>query len=212
MLAAEAAAGGAKSAGVVGSFLRHGSNALLVAGGVALAGCGLAGRPHLRLGAVAAGALLFLLSEYGTHRFVLHAPPARPQFVRRLQRRLHYDHHQEPNRLDLLFLPPWFLVPALALFTGMYVALTRDAATVASLVLGNLIGLLYYEWVHFVAHVPLRPVTPFGRWVKKYHLRHHYQNEKLGFGVTNPALDALARTYAGSRATERSTSARRLFP
>jgi 4-hydroxysphinganine ceramide fatty acyl 2-hydroxylase len=197
---------------VIGSFLRHGSNALLVAGAALLAGCGLAGHPNLRLGAVAAGTLLFFLSEYGTHRFLLHAPPVPWQFVRSLQHRLHYDHHVEPDRLDLLFLPPWFLVPALALFGGLYAALTRDAATVASLVLGNVLGLLYYEWVHFVAHVPLRPITPFGRWIKKYHLRHHFRNEKLCFGVTNPALDALARTYAGIHATERSATTRSLFP
>ena len=60
------------------------------------------------------GALLFYGSEYLMHRFAFHAPPAGIPFVRRLQHRLHYDHHVEPDRLDLLFLPLWFLVPNLA--------------------------------------------------------------------------------------------------
>jgi 4-hydroxysphinganine ceramide fatty acyl 2-hydroxylase len=51
------------------------------------------------------GALLFYLSEYGMHRFAFHAPPLSWPPARKLQHRLHYDHHVEPNRLDLLFLP-----------------------------------------------------------------------------------------------------------
>jgi hypothetical protein len=34
----------------------------------------------------------------------------------------------------------------------------------------------------------------------------------MGFGVTNPALDAVARTYAGPAAVERSETVRTLFP
>jgi 4-hydroxysphinganine ceramide fatty acyl 2-hydroxylase len=189
---------------VLVAFFRHGSNALLAVATLVILFCGAAGDPGLHVGAVACGIGLFFASEYGTHRFLLHARPSRVAFVRVLQHRLHYDHHLEPKRLDLLFLPPWFLVPALAAFAAIYAALTRDAATVMSLVLGNLLGLLYYEWVHFVAHVPFRPVTPVGRWMRKYHLRHHFKNEKLGFGVTNPVFDLLSRTYGGRTATGRS--------
>jgi sterol desaturase/sphingolipid hydroxylase (fatty acid hydroxylase superfamily) len=196
---------------MVVAFLRHGSNALLVAGAVGLAAAGASGRAKLKPAAVAGGVLLFFLSEYGTHRFLFHARPARNGFVLGLQRRLHYDHHLDPARLDLLFLPPWFLVPALGLFTGLYARFTRDPATVRSLVLGNLLGLLYYEWVHYVAHIPFAPVTPYGRWIKKYHLWHHFKNEKRWFGVTNPSLDRLAGTYVAVAEAERSPTTRSLF-
>jgi len=197
---------------MLSDFFKHGSNALLVAGAAALTGAGLTGRAKLAPPAVAGGAVLFFLSEYGTHRFLLHAPPAKIPFVLGLQRRLHYDHHVDPARLDdLLFLPPWFLVPALGLFATAYARLAREPATARSLVLGNLLGLLYYEWVHYVAHVPFRPVTPYGRWIKKYHLWHHFKNEKLWFGVTNPALDALAGTYEAVADAERSPTTRNLF-
>ncbi|MBD5633215.1 MAG: sterol desaturase family protein, partial [Candidatus Eremiobacteraeota bacterium] len=131
---------------------------------------------------------------------------------RRLQHRLHYDHHLEPAKLELLFLPPWFLGPNLTAFGAAYAVLGRDRGLTASLVLGDLVGLLYYEWVHYVAHVPFRPRTPFGRWIKKYHLRHHFKNEKMWFGVTNPCLDALTGTYAGIADVERSDTTRLLFP
>jgi hypothetical protein len=200
-----------KFPGLAASFFRHGSNALLVAGSAALAAAALAGRVAMPPWAIALGALLFSASEYSTHRFLLHARPVRSAFVRRLQHRLHYDHHVEPARLDLLFLPPWFVLPALAIFTAIYAAVWRDSGIVAGVVLGNLLGLLYYEWVHYVAHVAFVPFTPFGRWIKKYHLWHHFKNERLWFGVTNPVLDHLWRTYADVAAAGRSATTRVLF-
>src|SRR5579862_3913453 len=98
-------------------FLRHGSvAALLVA--VVLEGLVFLMRwiePTFTL--ILLGALLFYLSEYGMHRFAFHAPPVPWPWLRKMQHRLHYDHHVEPNRLDLLFLPVWFLVPNLAIAT-----------------------------------------------------------------------------------------------
>lgn len=193
------------------TFLKHGSNALLVAAIVLILLIAGLGGIALSPWATLIGAGLFFLTEYGTHRYVLHARPAQSPFVLGLQRRLHYDHHKEPNRLDLLFLPWWALVPALCVFGMAYLVITRSADLAWSLVLGNLLGLSYYEWVHYVAHIPFHPVTPFGRWIKKYHLWHHFKNEHLWYGVTNPAMDVLARTYARVDDAERSDSTRILF-
>jgi hypothetical protein len=162
--------------------------------------------------AVALGALVFFGSEYTTHRFLLHAPPQQHPFVLSLQHRLHYDHHTDPAALDLLFLPLWFALPVVALTAGIYAVATRDAALCGALLLGSLAGLLYYEWVHYVAHIPFVPLTPFGRWIKKYHLWHHFKNERLWFGVTNPSMDLVGRTYRRVTDVERSTTTRTLFP
>jgi 4-hydroxysphinganine ceramide fatty acyl 2-hydroxylase len=89
-----------------------------------------------------------------------------------LQHRLHYDHHAAPDRLDLLFLPVWFLVPNLAL-TALIFALLFGWNVVASAMLGVTLAIFHYEWVHYVAHIPYQPHTAIGRWIKQYHLRHH---------------------------------------
>ncbi len=194
------------------AFLRHGSNTLLIVGAVVLGGLATLRVPEaFPPWSIALGALLFFLSEYNMHRFALHARPARSPFVLGLQRRLHYDHHVEPTRMDLLFLPPWFLIPAEALSAGIYWLIVRDGGTVLGLLLGNFLGLLYYEWVHYVAHTPFRPVTPFGRYIKKYHLWHHFKNEKMWFGVTNPSLDVVYRTYANVTDVDRTTTTRVLY-
>ena len=193
------------------NFLKHGSNALIAASIVLMVFAAAFGAVTLSPLAILIGVGLFFLTEYGTHRYVLHARPARSPFVLRMQHRLHYDHHKEPNRLDLLFLPWWALLPILCAFGLVYLAVTKSAGLTWSLVFGNLLGLLYYEWVHYVAHIPFQPVTPFGRWIKKYHLWHHFKNEHLWYGVTNPAMDVLARTYARVDEVTRSDSTRTLF-
>src|SRR6202051_443879 len=95
-------------------FFRHGGVAALLTGVVAETLLWLFGLVTLQPVPILLGALLFYLTEYGMHRFAFHAAPLRWPFLRRLQHRLHYDHHVEPHRLGVLFLPVWFLVPNLA--------------------------------------------------------------------------------------------------
>jgi sterol desaturase/sphingolipid hydroxylase (fatty acid hydroxylase superfamily) len=127
-----------------------------------------------------------------------------------LQHRLHYDHHVEPNRLDLLFLPAWFLVPNLAVAAGLF-ALVFGTQAAASALLGMMLAILHYEWVHYVAHIPYQPRTRLGRWIKQYHLRHHFISEKHWFGVSNPALDGVFGTLRGPDAAAKSTTTRHLY-
>lgn len=192
-------------------FLRHGSNVLILCTILLLLAAGLTPRVHLAAFAVLIGALAFFVSEYTTHRFLFHAKPSRLPFVLELQHRLHYDHHVEPARLDLLFLPPWFVVPVALAFFGVYYAIVRDPGVALSLLLGSLCALFYYEWVHYVAHIPFVPKTPFGRWIKKYHLWHHFKNERLWYGVTNPSMDFLGGSFRRVEDADKTGTTKYLF-
>ena len=77
--------------------------------------------------------------------------------------------------------------------------------------LGVMLAIFHYEWVHYVAHIPYQPRTRFGRWMKQYHLRHHFISEKLWFGVSNPSLDLLYRTWREPKAVEKSATVRKLY-
>jgi len=193
-------------------FWRHGSNfaLLLILAASLIAWVG--GWVAFASGFFLVGALLFYLTEYSTHRFLFHAAPSRFGWLRYFQHRLHYDHHVEPSRLDLLFLPLWYVLPNLALTAGLLGLVLRNGGQVASLVLGAMFALLYYEWVHLIAHLPYVPKTAAGRWMKRYHLRHHFVNEQLWFGVSNPLMDVLYRTYRDRSGGARSTTARVLYP
>jgi len=193
-------------------FWRHGSNAALMFAVLIICACAALGFVSLSPLWILAGVLVFHLSEYTFHRFLFHAPPSKRGWLLRLQRRLHYDHHVEPGRLDLLFLPLWFAVPNLAI-TGLIAwALLGEWALAISLVLGAILALLQYEWVHYAAHIPYRPHTRFGRWMKRYHLWHHFKNERFWFGVSNPVLDFVNGTYRQPEGVARSTTSRVLHP
>jgi hypothetical protein len=192
------------------TFLRHGSNAWLALGLAALA-AGFAARVlPFSIFWLVTGALTFYVSEYGFHRFGFHAQPSRFAFIRKLQHRLHYDHHAEPDRLDLLFLPVWFLVPNLAL-TALGFAIIFGWSVVASAMCGVMLAIFHYEWVHYVAHIPYQPRTRIGKWIKQYHLRHHFISEKFWFGVSNPSMDFIGRTYKVATEVKRSASTRKLY-
>ncbi|MGA2055962.1 MAG: sterol desaturase family protein [Bradyrhizobium sp.] len=192
------------------TFLRHGGVAALVIGVAVEALAFLFGWVEPRLALILLGALLFYLSEYGMHRFAFHAPPLSWPWLRKMQHRLHYDHHVEPSRLDLLFLPIWFLVPNLAVVTAL-VALAFGAEASLSALFGTMLAILHYEWVHYVAHIPYQPRTRLGRWIKQYHLRHHFISEKHWFGVSNPTLDGVFGTFHGPDAGDKSTTTRKLY-
>ncbi len=197
---------------MVREFLKHGSNAALIASAAAICAAAAADRLQLSPLWVLAGAALFYSTEYVTHRFLFHAPPARFAAILRLQRRLHYDHHVEPSRLDLLFLPLWYTGPNFLIVALVAWALLPSPAAVLSLMLGAMLALLHYEWVHYIAHIPYKPRTAFGRWMKKYHLWHHFKNERFWYGVSNPAMDFVYGTYRAPDRVVRSTTARELYP
>jgi 4-hydroxysphinganine ceramide fatty acyl 2-hydroxylase len=197
---------------MVREFLRHGSNTVLLLIAFSMGCWAVSGGVALHPLWIVVGVLLFHLSEYTFHRFLFHAPPSKWRWLLRLQHRLHYDHHVEPEHLDLLFLPLWFALPNLGI-TGLAAwAVLGDWRIAVQILLGSVLALLHYEWVHYAAHIPYRPRTRFGRWMKKYHLWHHYKNEHFWFGVSNPVLDLVYRTYRAPGAVPRSTTTRKLHP
>jgi 4-hydroxysphinganine ceramide fatty acyl 2-hydroxylase len=195
---------------MIGTFFRHGSNAWLALALAMLVAGFAVGLFSFSLFWLAIGALTFYVSEYGFHRFAFHAQPSRFAFTRKLQHRLHYDHHAEPERLDLLFLPVWFLAPNLTL-TALGFAIVFGWSVVASAMCGVTLAIFHYEWVHYVAHIPYQPRTRVGCWIKQYHLRHHFISEKLWFGVSNPSMDFVGRTYKLVGDVKRSRTTRKLY-
>jgi 4-hydroxysphinganine ceramide fatty acyl 2-hydroxylase len=82
---------------------------------------------------------------------------------------------------------------------------------VGSIVLAPKPSLFGFAVSVYIAHIPYRPRTPLGRWIKQYHLRHHFISEKHWFGVSNPALNGVFGTYRGPGAAEKSATTRNLW-
>ncbi|MEI4800885.1 sterol desaturase family protein [Bacillus sp. NPDC077411] len=160
--------------------------------------------------AVIAGIIFYTINEYVTHRFLFHLKPPKNPFLLKMLKRLHYDHHVYPNDLKLLFLPVWYSLPGFAIYLCIVYGITSNLTLTLSFGIGMIFMLLVYEWKHYIAHRPIRPLTPYGRWLKKQHTLHHYKNENYWFGVSNLFYDFLFKTYKEVKDVETSETARNL--
>ncbi|MFD1738955.1 sterol desaturase family protein [Bacillus salitolerans] len=156
------------------------------------------------------GILLYIVSEYTTHRFFFHMKAPKNKLFLKFMKRIHYDHHDDPDDVKLLFLPIWYSLPQLGILVGIVTLLTDHISYGLAVFIGSATTLLYYEWSHFVAHHPIQPKTVFGKWMKKLHLLHHYKNENYWYGVTNPSMDYLFGTMKDGKEVSKSDTARKL--
>lgn len=157
------------------------------------------------------GVALFFPSEYLVHRGVFHFFAEKK--AGKVLSKQHVAHHIVPDDLDYLFNDPRISVSVGVLYFALCYALTGDVASAATFSLGNFVGLLYYEHVHLTAHRPgSKPVTPWGRYMKKFHLWHHFKHEKKWFGVTSPLFDHAFGSHADPHEVEPSPTVRTLVP
>jgi hypothetical protein len=145
------------------------------------------------------GIVFFFFVEYLIHRFLLHGtlryvlPPAYKG---------HVMHHAHPTEMRYLLTPNVYNIPSYAVVWILMWWITGDLHATAAFVTGVSAYQLYYEWTHFVSHRPIIPKTPWGRWMKKFHLLHHYKNPHYWYGVTHPAMDVILGTHVDWRAVE----------
>ncbi|QFT87795.1 Fatty acid hydroxylase superfamily protein [Bacillus sp. THAF10] len=156
------------------------------------------------------GMLTFMFSEYLTHRFLFHIKAPKNPFLLKLIKRLHYDHHTNPNDLHLLFLPLWYSLPNLSIITLLFYLIVGNLWLTLAFATGLLTMFLLYEWKHYVAHRPIKPKTRFGRWVKKTHILHHFKNENYWYGVSTPFVDVLFGTLKDEKQVSTSKTAKDL--
>ncbi|MDA0652776.1 MAG: sterol desaturase family protein [Proteobacteria bacterium] len=149
----------------------------------------------LIVAAVATG-LVYPLVWYLLHRFVLHGTwlYKRPETAA-VWKRIHFDHHQDPHNLAVLFGALYTTVPtilAVAVPIGWAVGgLSAAAAAVAS----GLVVTCFYEFCHCIQHLRFTPKSRILMLMKKRHLAHHFHSERGNFGITNFMWDRLFGTY-----------------
>jgi sterol desaturase/sphingolipid hydroxylase (fatty acid hydroxylase superfamily) len=150
------------------------------------------------LGLVVAGYALWTLFEYWLHRLVFHFEPQQG-FGARLHWIIHGVHHDHPNDPLRLVMPPAVSVPLGGLvFALLY--LISGSGYAPGLATGFFAGYLAYDLTHYYLH-HFRPRGPLGRMLRERHMRHHFQDETRGFGISAPYWDEVFGT--SSRARER---------
>jgi sterol desaturase/sphingolipid hydroxylase (fatty acid hydroxylase superfamily) len=140
---------------------------------------------------VLAGYVLWTLFEYWLHRLVFHFEPE-DGVGARLHWIIHGVHHDHPNDPMRLVMPPSVSVPLSVLFFILFVAVlgTPTAYAVGA---GFWTGYLVYDEIHYHLHHHM-PKTRAGKLLRELHMRHHFQDDTRGFGISAPYWDTVFRT------------------
>ncbi|MFL6846444.1 MAG: sterol desaturase family protein [Allosphingosinicella sp.] len=164
--------------------------------------------------AVAAASLIYPLVWYVLHRWVLHSKWMwKSKLLSPTWKRIHYDHHQDPNHLEVLFGALHTTLPTIALGVipvGYAIGLPwADAAhpeaawgAAAAAFATGLITTCFYEFVHCIQHLAYKPRKKWLVEMKRRHMAHHFHDETGNFGITSFLWDRLFGTFydqAGER-------------
>jgi sterol desaturase/sphingolipid hydroxylase (fatty acid hydroxylase superfamily) len=139
----------------------------------------------------AAGLLTWTLTEYLVHRWVFHLHP-RSAAGRRLVFIVHGVHHEAPDDPGRLLMPPApaGLICGL-LYAGFWVLL--GPRRVDAFFAFFLVGFLAYDYLHLAAHAG-RPRTRVGRFLRRWHMLHHFATPRARWGVSSPLWDYVFRS------------------
>jgi dihydroceramide fatty acyl 2-hydroxylase len=141
------------------------------------------------LGALAwavGGYVFWTLTEYWMHRIVFHFEPEEG-IGARLHWIIHGVHHDHPNDRMRLVMPPSVSVPLAILFYLLFL-LVLGGTIAPAFGAGFLAGYLIYDMTHYHVHHHT-PRTRAGRRLREAHMRHHFQDDTRGFGVSAPWWD-----------------------
>jgi sterol desaturase/sphingolipid hydroxylase (fatty acid hydroxylase superfamily) len=152
---------------------------------------------------IAVAALIYPLVWYVLHRWVLHSrwmfkiPPLASTW-----KRIHYDHHQDPNHLEVLFGALPTTLPTIGIATlpigwgigsvwGAQYGIGGAAAAFAT----GLLTTCFYEFCHCIQHLSYKPKNKWLGEMKRQHMAHHFHDENGNYGITSFFWDKLLGTY-----------------
>jgi sterol desaturase/sphingolipid hydroxylase (fatty acid hydroxylase superfamily) len=133
-----------------------------------------------------AGLLFWTLMEYWLHRLVFHYEP-KSALGKRLIWILHGVHHDWPNDKMRLVFPPGLSIPLAFLFFFGFQAVLGPVHVYAAFA-GLATGYLAYDMIHYATH-HFTWDHPVMRYLRAYHMAHHFKHEPTRYGVTSPLWD-----------------------
>jgi sterol desaturase/sphingolipid hydroxylase (fatty acid hydroxylase superfamily) len=142
------------------------------------------------------GLLLWTITEYVLHRYVFHwnSKSRAGKYFVFLFHGLHHDDPQDPTRLVM---PPVPAILIVSLLWGLF-SLIFPAQFLEVIMAYFLIGYLCYDYIHYATH-HFAMTSTIGRYLRKYHLQHHYSGEASKYGVSSPLWDYIFGTVQGPK-------------
>jgi sterol desaturase/sphingolipid hydroxylase (fatty acid hydroxylase superfamily) len=153
--------------------------------------------------AIGAATFIYPLVWYVLHRWVLHSRwMFKVPFLASTWKRIHYDHHQDPNHLEVLFGALHTTLPTIGIATlplGYAIGLQwgQDAAfgAAAAAFATGLLTTCFYEFCHCIQHLAYKPKSKWLAEMKKRHMAHHFHDENGNYGITTFFWDKMFGTF-----------------
>lgn len=140
------------------------------------------------------GYLNWTLLEYVLHRWPFHLRATEAFESKFRIFMMHGYHHEFPNDRMRLVAPPLMAWPPAAMVAVLYFFALGDPYWMIMLA-GTLFGYLAYDWTHFYTH-HARPKRGLGKFLRRYHLEHHFKDADTHFGISHPLWDFVFGTYS----------------
>jgi len=142
------------------------------------------------------GLFLWTLSEYLLHRFLFHMP-VKGEKAQRIIFLFHGVHHAQPQMKTRLVMPPAVAIPLAAIFYGLFylifAVILQSPQWVPPVFSAFILGYLIYDITHYATHhFPMR--SGYLKYIKRYHMQHHYKTPDKRFGVSSPLWDMVFNT------------------
>ncbi|NTU65980.1 MAG: fatty acid hydroxylase [Chloroflexi bacterium] len=142
------------------------------------------------------GVFLWTLAEYVGHRFLFHYDP-KGERMQAIFFTFHGVHHAQPQLKTRLVMPPVVSIPAAIafylLFSLVFGVLLGMPQWVAPIYSGFILGYLCYDMIHYATHhFPMRSRAM--KYLKRYHMMHHFKTPSARFGVSSPVWDIVFKT------------------
>ncbi|XZF15157.1 sterol desaturase family protein [Chitinophagaceae bacterium MMS25-I14] len=136
----------------------------------------------------AIGIAVWSLAEYLLHRFVFHFVP-KSKWGLRMHFIFHGVHHDYPNDVKRLVMPPSVSIPLAFLFYFIFSFILPQEHLFAFFP-GFVTGYLFYDISHYALH-HFNFKGNFWKRLKKHHMLHHYSDSSKGYGVSSPLWDKI---------------------
>ena len=137
------------------------------------------------------GLAIWTFVEYNIHRFLFHFTPHNA-WQQRIVFLFHGVHHAQPRLKTRLVMPPVVSIPMsavfLLLYTFIFSNLLGQPQWVGPVAAGFTVGYLAYDLIHYATH-HLAMRHGYFKYLKRYHMLHHYKTPEARFGVSSPFWD-----------------------
>lgn len=181
---------------VVAFFQYYAVQAYIVLGLAAAVVAGMNATALLpNIAAAAAAIFAYPLVWYVLHRWVLHGRWLfKSPLTAKVWKRIHYDHHQDPHNLEILFGALYTTLPTIALVTIPVGWLLDGVGGAATAFATGMLWVCVYEFCHCVQHLSYKPKNRWLKMIKQRHMEHHFHDENGNFGITSFFWDRLFGT------------------